>query len=81
MTWAALLQLWQLSTPCVTPRPAVRFPCCPHCPSRAGFTNEVTKAFQQAAHVATEAMAASRTVAAYNLQPLLAAQFEVSDVP
>lgn len=44
----------------------------------AGFTNEVTKAFQQAAHVATEAMAASRTVAAYNLQPLLAAQFEAA---
>ena len=42
------------------------------------MTTKLNKAFEQAAHVATEAMASSRTVAAFNLQPQMAASFQVA---
>jgi ATP-binding cassette subfamily B (MDR/TAP) protein 1 len=42
------------------------------------MTTKLNKAFEQAAHVATEAMASARTVAAFNLQPQMAASFKVA---
>ena len=47
-----------------------------------GFTKQLTKAFEQCAHVASEAMVSSRTVAAFGLQKNMLAKFDASlEVP
>jgi ATP-binding cassette subfamily B (MDR/TAP) protein 1 len=44
----------------------------------AGLTGKLTKAFEEAAHVATEAMVASRAVAAFGLQATMQAKFSAA---
>ena len=44
----------------------------------AGLTGQLTKAFEGAAHAATEAMVGARTVAAFGLQATMLAKFDAA---